>query len=228
MLPFTTDADTSSFNYIIADDHPATIFAVNQMLTEVVGVSPSHLVSCPTSAELLDAFSEPINCPRIVVLDLIMPGDLKRAALVRAVACADQDVRVLVYTAEESVFLARAVIEAGATGYVAKTSPVLELIDALAAMRVGRRHVDRRIDLDSIKSHPWSTLTDSERAVLLAFCRGSKAPDIVATTGRSYSTVTTHKYNGLSKLGLKDGGDLLPYIYMNGLLTELDADSSAP
>jgi len=218
------DGNHLSTAYIVADDHPSTIFAVSQMLIERFGVNPSHIFSCPTSEELLASCSEPAAFPRIVVLDLIMPGDLKRAALVRAVTRADQAVRVLVYTAEESAFLARAVMEAGATGYVAKTSPVTELMDALAALSVGKRHIDRRIDLDSIDSHPWLTLTGSERAVLLAFCRGFKATDIVATTGRSYSTVTTHKYNGLNKLGLKDGSDLLPYIYKNGLLNELDAD----
>ncbi|MEB2027368.1 hypothetical protein VDR74_21250, partial [Xanthomonas campestris pv. campestris] len=52
---------------------------------------------------------------------------------------------------------------------------------------------------------------------------GSKAHDIVEASGRSYSTVTTHKYNGLGKLGLRDGNDLLPFIYENGLLHELDS-----
>jgi DNA-binding NarL/FixJ family response regulator len=71
----------------------------------------------------------------------------------------------------------------------------------------------------------WASLTDSERAVLLAFCRGEKASDIMASTGRSYSTITTHKYIGLNKLNLRDGNDLLPYLYTNGLICELDADA---
>ncbi|MBV6808214.1 LuxR C-terminal-related transcriptional regulator [Xanthomonas campestris pv. convolvuli] len=128
----------------------------------------------------------------------------------------------MVYTAEESAFLARAVMQAGAAGYVAKTSPTAELIDALDGVAKGQTYTDSHIDLDSVSKHAWSTLTDSERAVLVAFCRGSKAHDIVESTGRSYSTVTTHKYNGLNKLGLRDGNDLLPYIYENGLLHELD------
>jgi len=227
MQQFTTDADASSIGYIIADDHPATILAISQILTDVVGANPSRLISCTNSADLLAVCAEPSICTRVVVLDLTMPGNLKRTALVRSVTRMNQGARVLVYTAEESMFLARAVLEAGALGYVAKTSQVSELTDALSAIRAGHRYVDRRIDLDSINSHPWSKLTDSERTVLLAFCRGHKASDIVATTGRSYSTVTTHKYNGLSKLGLKDGSDLLPYIYMNGLLAELDANPDA-
>jgi DNA-binding NarL/FixJ family response regulator len=220
----SVDVDASRFSYLIADDHPSTTLAVSQLLSEVVGLNPSRFATFTGSEELLATCAEPPHGIRLVVLDLVMPGTLKRAALVQALLRADPTARVLVYTAEESAFLARAVVDAGATGYVAKTSPAAELMDAIVAVSHGRRHVDSRIDLESVKTHPWASLTDAERAVLLAMCRGAKAPDIVSRTGRSYSTVTTHKYNGLNKLGLRDGSDLLPYLYMNGLLHELDGD----
>lgn len=218
------DVDASRFSYIIADDHPSATLAVSQLLSEVVGISPSRFATFTGSADLLTACAAPPFGIRLVVLDLVMPGELKRAALVQALLRVDPTARVLVYTAEESAFLARAVIDAGAIGYVAKTSPAAELMDAIAAAIYGHCHIDSRIDLESIKAHPWAALTDAERAVLLALCRGEKAPDIVSRTRRSYSTVTTHKYNGLNKLGLRDGSDLLPYLYMNGLLHELDGE----
>ncbi|XUP35407.1 response regulator transcription factor (plasmid) [Xanthomonas axonopodis pv. vasculorum] len=222
MQPGTQDQGVAGFSYIIADDHPSVTLAVSQMLAELLGMAASRFTMANTSAALLTACAEPSTSPRIVVLDLVMPGDLKRVVLVRALRDADPKLRVLAYTAEESAFLARAVMQAGAVGYVAKTSPIAELIDALDAVANGRTYTDSHIDLDSVSKHAWHTLTDSERAVLVAFCRGSKANDIMDATGRSYSTVTTHKYNGLNKLGLRDGNDLLPYIYENGLLHELD------
>jgi DNA-binding NarL/FixJ family response regulator len=212
----------AGFSYIIADDHPSITLAVSQMLAELLGVAASSFTTANTSASLLDVCAEPSTRPRIVVLDLVMPGDLKRVALVRALLTTDPKLRVLVYTAEESAFLARAVMRAGASGYVTKTSPTAELIDALAAIAKGQTYTDSHINLDSVSKHAWTSLTDSERAVLVEFCRGAKAHDIVNATGRSYSTVTTHKYNGLNKLGLRDSIDLLPYIYENGLLHELD------
>ena len=218
------ETNASHFSYIIADDHPSVTLAVSQVVCEVVGMIPPHLESFTGSAQLLEACASPAKIPRIVILDLVMPGALKRASLVRALTNVDPCARVLAYTAEESAFLARRVMEAGAIGYVAKTSPVLEVMNALAAIVAGARYIDQCIDLDSINSHPWSKLTDSERSVLLAFCNGAKASDIVSLTGRSYSTVTTHKYNGLAKLGLRDGNDLLPYLHVNGLLNELDAE----
>lgn len=224
----TIDVETQRFSYIIADDHPSVSLAVSQLLSEVVGIDPSRFNVVTTSAELLEACSQPSVSLRFVVLDLVMPGDLKRVSLVQALLRADPAARILVYTADESAFLASAVIDAGAISYVAKTSPAVELMDAIVAVSHGHQHVDHRIDLESIKTHPWSSLTDSERAVLVEFCRGQKAVDIVANTRRSYSTVMTHKYNGLNKLGLRDGSDLLQYIYINGLLHELDEKPREP
>ncbi|MCC5091124.1 response regulator transcription factor [Xanthomonas campestris] len=213
----------ASFTYIIADDHPSVTIAVGHMLSDLLGVEASRFTSTNSSSELLAAVAESQSAHRIIVLDLVMPGGLKRVALVRALLAADPALKVLAYTAEESPFLARAIMENGASGYVAKTSPAAELIDAIAAIAAGKTYIDSHIDLDSTNKHPWASLTESERAVLVSFCRGSKAHDIVEASGRSYSTVTTHKYNGLGKLGLRDGNDLLPFIYENGLLHELDS-----
>jgi len=134
---------------------------------------------------------------------------------------------VVVYSADESPFLFKAVTSAGAMAYVSKSSPTSLLVDAILAVSEERPYFDDHIDFKVLKEHPWATLTESERAVLLAFCRGSNANEIVADTGRSYSTITTHKYNGLHKLQLRDVANLLPYLYANGLICELDADAKA-
>lgn len=218
---FTSMADLGSFRFIVADDHSPVILAVSHILEDTLGATPTI---CTNVEHLLTQCAEPADGPRIVILDLIMPGELKRIALVQATINADPMARIIVYTADESAFLARSVIEAGAFGYVVKTSPTAELVAALSAVGCGKKYVDHHIDLKKIKSHPWSSLTESERAVLVAFCQGAKAKDIVAKTGRSYSTVTTHKYNGLGKLDLRDEKDLLPYLYANGLLHELDVE----
>jgi DNA-binding NarL/FixJ family response regulator len=215
--------DASSFKYIVADDHSPVILAVSHILSDFLGATP---VIATNTAQLSALFAEPSDDRRMIILDLVMPGELKRVALVRAIINVDPAARIIVYTAEESAFLAHSVIEAGAFGYVAKTSPTTELLDALGSVIRGEKYVDRYIDLEQIKSHPWSFLTESERAVLVAFCQGARAKEIVAATGRSYSTVTTHKYNGLGKLGLRDEKDLLSYLYANGLLHELDVDTS--
>jgi|GEM_PF-5507014 len=115
--------DKQRFRYLIADDHPSVTFAVGQLLAEVIGVPPSQCFTFAGSAELLDACAGPSTEVRVVVLDLVMPGTVKRAKLVQALLRADPDARVLVYTADESAFLAKAVIDAGAMGYASLDRP---------------------------------------------------------------------------------------------------------
>lgn len=212
------------FAFVVADDHPSVALAVRQICENRLGADDDQFVTASSSRDLLQACAAPSALPRIIVLDLVMPGALKRASLVRAVIRADRAARVVVYSADESAFLVDAVVRAGARAYVCKSSPTAALVDAIVAVSEDRPYIDTRIDMRMLDTHPWSTLTESERTILLAFCRGGKAPDIVAATGRSYSTVTTHKYNGLRKLGLRDGGDLLPYLLANGLISQLDED----
>ncbi|MGH8156632.1 MAG: response regulator [Rhodanobacter sp.] len=215
-----------AFSILVADDHPSVSLAVSQICADLLGIEGTSIATAHSSGELLAVCATPSSSNRIVVLDMVMPGEWKRAALVEVVRRADPSARVVAYSADESPFLATSILNAGAMGYVAKSSPTTELVDAMVAVSHGRQYVDARIDLQALHAHPWTSLTDSERAVLLAVCRGEKASDIVATTGRSYSTVTTHKYNGLNKLGLRHDVDLLPYLYANGLICELDADPS--
>lgn len=217
-------ARAPGLSFLIADDHPPVTMAVSLMLRQVAGTESPAPACFTRSDKLLAACALPAPAPRIVVLDLVMPGELKRAALVRALHKAAPDARILAYTADESAFLAQAVMDGGAMGYVAKTSPADELMDALRAILANKRYVDRNVDLDGVKDHPWRSLTDSERSILLAFSRGAKASDLAAASGRSYSTVTTHKYNGLKKLDLRDSGGLVPYLHANGLIWELDED----
>lgn len=212
------------FSFVVADDHPSVSLAVSQICQSWLGVDAGRFVMAHCSHTLLEVCSKPSPLPRIIVLDLVMPGDLKRAALVRAVRREDPQARVLVYSADESAFLAKSVMSAGANAYVSKSSPTSELVDAIVAVSEGRAHIDARIDFRTLRESPWASLTESERAILLAFCRGDKPDAIMASTGRSYSTVTTHKYNGLKKIGLNDGNELLPYLYANGLICELDDD----
>ncbi len=217
----------ADFTFVVADDHPSVVLAVRQICENWLGIPKKRFATTQCSRALLDLCVTPSAIPRIIVLDLVMPGDIKRAALVRAVRCADPQARVVVYSADESPFLFKAVTNSGAMAYVSKSSPPTALVDAIVAVSEGRPYVDDHIDFKVLKEHPWATLTESERAVLLAFCRGCNANEIVADTGRSYSTVTTHKYNGLQKLRLRDVANLLPYLYANGLICELDGDVKA-
>lgn len=211
------------FGYVIADEQPSVIFAVTYILAETFSIPQHCLTSTDSSDGLIAACSTRTETPLIAVFDPTRLDGHNPLALIKALIEANPALRVLLYSAEESAFLARSAISAGAYGYVLKTSPLSSLVDGITAVSRGTTYVESRVSSDRAAQHPWSKLTQSEKRVLLAFARGESAADIEKATGRSYSTITTHKYNGLLKLGLRNGADLLPYIQANGLSHELDS-----
>jgi two-component system capsular synthesis response regulator RcsB len=81
----------------------------------------------------------------------------------------------------------------------------------------GRTFLDPAVDIESARVHPWHQLTSGERQVLLALANNRNLQAIAIESGRSYKTVTTHKYNALHKLGLRSNAEIGPYLAAHGL-----------
>lgn len=200
---------------LIADDHPIICIALGEMLktafaqttTSIQTVSDSDALLATLAAEGFD----------LLVLDLQMPGRLKSVPLLEAVVATRPDLKVLVYTGHAHPSLALAALDTGARGYVLKASGPNVAIEAIRIVSDGGTFMDSAVDLESARTHPWHQLTSGERKVLLAIARGENLQAIAIDTGRSYKTVTTHKYNALNKLGLRSNAEIGPYLAAHGL-----------
>lgn len=215
----TMCASPAEFMYLLADEQPSVMLGICHMLADAFSIAAPSCRSTSSAEALVDACTIDYGKPVIAVID---PSS-SPFTIVRSVLAANPAIRIVVYSADESPFLAKQIIAAGASGYVTKKSPLSCLVEAITAVACGATYVESRVSSDRAKSHPWSKLTSSERSVLLAFASGRNAQEICWETGRSYSTVTSHKYNGLHKLGLRNGSALRPYLIENGLSHELIA-----
>jgi DNA-binding NarL/FixJ family response regulator len=203
--------------FLIADDHEAITLVAARLIELAFEGSTVRTVHCVE--RLFGALDDmPADA---LVLDLCMPGHLKRIELLRAVVARPDAPRVLVYSSESSPCLVAAVLEAGATGFVPKGSPVSVLAAGIAAVGRGERYVDPSIECDGA-AHPWRTLTPAERDVLRLLMRGQTMKQIAAETNRTYTTAATLRASGMRKLNLRANGELAPYIHRHGLLFELD------
>lgn len=214
--------NSHAFTYVIADDHPTIVLALCQIVTKTFGINHDQLIAFDNGDSLVDFAIKGKSGINIIILDLMMPGKLKGLNLLRKIIDVDPYSRVIVYTAENSFFLAKSAIIAGALCFVSKTSLISELRESIASVHMNIKYIDRNIDMDMINGHAWSLLTKKERAILIAFARGDKIHEIAKKTHRSYSTVATHKNNALNKLGLKNENSVLAYMYKNGLAHEIE------
>jgi len=167
--------------------------------------------------------------PDIVVMDLSMPGTNGLEAT-RRIAALGLDTRVLVLTvhAEEEYLVP--VVEAGASGYLTKTSADTDLIEALKVVSRGQVYLPPKATTLLLKQYKkaeasdepaLSALSSREREVLALTAEGFSAREIGKKLFISPKTVDTYRSRIMEKLGLSHRSELVRFALKVGLLKEV-------
>ena len=188
---------------LIADDHAVVREGLRTYLSlqdgiEVVGEAADGL-ACVMTAEALK--------PDVVLMDLVMPR-LDGIGAMRELRRLLPGTRVIVltsYTDDERIMPA---IQAGAAGYLLKTSQPSEVARAVRAAADGEAVLDPRAAarlVEAVTAPAASErLTPRERQVLVLIGRGYANKRIALELGLSEKTIKTHVSHVLSKLGVTD------------------------
>jgi DNA-binding NarL/FixJ family response regulator len=172
--------------------------------------------------------------PDVVLMDVRMPGT-DGIEGTRRVVTETPGSRVLILTTFDLDEYAFSALRYGASGFLLKDVPPVELVaairtvaagDAVVAPSVTRRlldaYADRLPDLRTgeLGDPPSVTasLTDRERQVLVEVARGLSNQEIAATLFVGEATVKTHIGRILSKLGLRDRVQAVVFAYQTGLV----------
>lgn len=165
--------------------------------------------------------------PDLLLLDITLPGmnGLEVAARIRRRGpAATRVVMLSMHTRPE--YVARA-LEAGAVGYLTKDSAVVELEDALAAVRVGRRYLSPGIDEEVVRRFrkasagpdaELAVLTPRQRQILQLIAEGHGTREIAERLHISVKTVETHRAQLMERLGVSDVPGLVRFAIRVGLI----------
>lgn len=206
---------------VIADDHPAITMFTTELVARRLQAG-DHIEVVASADDLVDLLMREASVVGVVILDLTMPGRWKRLQLVRQVRSIVPNARIMVYSASDEPLLVAAILGEGVHGFVRKASSKPTLLAATEAVLRGDQYVDPAIALDEAVHHPWLTLTEAERSVIVSLANGTDLQSLAEETGRSYKTIAAHKYSGTTKLGIRKIAEIAPYITENGLRYELD------
>lgn len=189
---------------LLADDHPVFL----KGLSELLGNEPAIRVTgeANTAAEMLELIAA--TSPDIAIVDLSMPGDVFEA--ISIVAGAAAGTRIIVYTAYRSAESAIRALEAGATGFVLKTSPFEELLEAIEEVGAGQVFVAREYAasvMTTLRDHSKSAalfesarLTSREMAIVALLANGYTNRQIAAQLQLSEKTVKYYMTQIMQKL----------------------------
>ena len=157
--------------------------------------------------------------PDVVLMDISMPG-LRGFDATRRIKKAWPEVRVLILTVYDDEDLVTRCLDAGASGYILKDSPLLQLVYAIETVAKGRQYLSPVV-LKGVLSeymhrpHPprtvYDTLSDREREVLILLAEGASLKDVAHRLNLSVKTVDAHKYNLMRKLDIHDRAELIRY-----------------
>jgi len=206
---------------LIADDHSIVRLGASIIIKEVLKTEDI------VHAESYDEAKRKIQEAQydLLILDLNMPGG-NNIRMVQEILNLQPEIKILVFSSYDKQIYALRYIEAGAMGYLNKSTSMLELRDALERLKEGKKYMsdsvrDQYIEIltksktEVNKKNPLLTLSDRETDVAKQLIKGYGVVDVAKAMDLNPSTVSTYKSRIFKKLNIKNIPELIKIFSLN-------------
>ncbi len=211
--PLATSEVSSNIRILVVDDHPVVRAGLASMLSTIPGLAVCGAASTAEEAlQLIDA-----ERPEVLLLDLRMPG-MNGIELLKAIRTKPLPPRSVVLTSYESDEEIYRAIEAGAQGYLLKSTPQAEIVAAIQAVHAGRRYIPPRIAARLAERMVRSALTQRELEILEMVVRGLTNKQIGNALQISENTARNHINSIIRKLDVSGRTEAATAAIQQGLV----------
>ena len=191
-------------NYLIdvyiTDDHQMVCEGLSELINNSGKAHVNHTFN--TLEACRQALEE--RRPDVLLLDLSMP-DGDGVAFCQQIMNAYPNVRIVAVTIHDEYSMIQRMMECGAHGYVLKSSPVEELIEAIVSVWQKRQYVSPQVEaILRVGKSNSVVLTDVETNILRLICDGHTNPEIATLLHLSTETVNWYRKRLLVKFGVKN------------------------
>jgi two-component system response regulator NreC len=204
---------------LIADDHEM----LRSGLRRIIEAQPDMQVVGEVGDAGATAGCVAETHPNVLLLDVAMPGGGGLAAL-RAVRERWPALKAVMVTMYDDHAHLRLALDAGASGYVAKSASAEELVTAIRTVHGGRTYTSPCLDDRGVPAagpgdrRRGAALSTRERDVVRLVARGHTAREAAQKLGLSVKTVEAYRLKAMEKLGLEGRAELVSYALGAGLL----------
>jgi DNA-binding NarL/FixJ family response regulator len=181
------------------DDHPL----LREGIAAIINMQPDMQIVAQASnaQEAIQEFRK--HQPDITLMDLRLPDKNGIDALI-AVRAEYPEARIIMLTTFEGDVEIQRALEAGARGYILKSSPPKELVEAIRQVHAGKKRIPAQVAAQLAEHVADEALTEREIEVLGQIAGGNRNRDIADKLFITEETVKVHIKHIMEKLGASD------------------------
>jgi DNA-binding NarL/FixJ family response regulator len=213
-------AEPSRTTVLLVDDHAVVREGYRRLLERTQDLQV--IAEASTGEEAYRLFSE---CkPRVVVMDISLPG-IGGIEAARRILAREPEARVLMFSMHEDVVFSSRALQAGARGYVTKSSAPEVLVDAVRLVAEGKLYISHKmaqelaVQMMPGGQHPLNALSAREFEVFRLLVAGHAVAEIAKILSLSYKTVANYQSSIRQKLDVATAAQVVRMALSHGFLT---------
>ena len=162
--------------------------------------------------------------PDVVIMDLSLPG-IGGIEAIRRIAARQGDARILVFSMHEDTVFVEQALQAGARGYIGKSSAPVVLVEAVRQIAHGGIYIDpdiaQRLAFQKTKGtdSPFKALSTREFEIFCLLAEGLSVNTIANRLALSYKTVANYSTQIKNKLDIDTTAELARLAIRHGVVT---------
>lgn len=201
------------------EDHPITRTGMKMALM------PNYIISmeASTAGEFYSLMGGGKKID-LLLLDINLP-DGSGVEVARRLRSESPDTKILVYSVEVSEQTLSQLLELNVEGIISKLSEEVAIQEAVRTVLSGGRFYledAEKLERDVLiakSAKPNVTLTEREKAVMLACCKGMTDAEVADVLCISVRTVENHKLHIFRKWNINNTVEMLRYAIKSGIVT---------
>jgi DNA-binding NarL/FixJ family response regulator len=198
---------------LTVDDHPL----LREGIATLVNNQPDMEVvaQAATGRDGIQEFAT--HRPDVTLMDLRLP-DMSGIDTLAAIRAESPEARILVLSTSDGDVEIQRALSAGAYGYLLKSMPPRELVDAIRQVHAGRKRIPPEVAAHIAEHLADESLTPREIEVLALVASGNRNKEIGARLFISEETVKVHVKHVMDKLGASDRTQAVAIAIRRGII----------